>query len=381
MYKPWKIFLFSVCAVLFFAHCKKSYTPAVFVAGENYLVVDGFINTSPGGATSIILSRTRNLTDTVVSLPEHNAIVTIQSASGAIYPLMETGSSGIYNSNALALAADGQYKVFIATTDKKQYQSDFIAAKSTPAIDSVTWKQDNKGVNLYVNAHDAANNTRYYRWQYIETWEYHSQLETIWGVSNGMAYVRTPSEQVSTCYTSTPSSNILLGSTAALSQDVVSNVLLGTIPPNDSTLQYRASFLVKQYALATPAYFYWQIIQKNSEELGTLFDLQPSQLEGNIHCITNPNEPVVGYMSATNVQEKRMFINRIDLQNWNTPPGSYNCSVVDIPQNPVNFLIVSFPDNSYAPWYYVSNGPLKLAKKVCLDCTLSGGTNEKPSYW
>jgi len=112
-----------------------------------------------------------------------------------------------------------------------------------------------------------------------------------------------------------------------------------------------------------------------------LFDLQPSQLEGNIRCISNPAEPVVGFMTATSVQEKRIFINNSDLQNWQVAPGSYNCAVIDIAPNPVNFLIIDFPDESYAPWYYVSNGPLKMAKKVCVDCTLSGGVNTKPLYW
>ena len=376
-----KIFLLSICMLVLFTQCKKAYTPAVFTTGDNYLVVDGFINTTAGGITTIVLSRTKNLADTVISIPERSASISIQSAAGTTYPLQEVGNAGVYNSGALTLATATQYKVVISTADKKQYQSDLIAVKPTPVIDSITWQQDSKGVSLYANTHDVTNNTRYYRWQYIETWEYHSQLETIWGVTNGIAYVRTPAQQINTCYTNTPSSNILLGSTAALGQDVVSNALLGVLPPNDSTLQYRASFLVKQFALTPQAYSYWQIIQKNSEQLGTLFDLQPSQLEGNLHCITNPNEPVVGYMSATNVQEKRIFINKNDLQNWNVAPGSYNCSVVDVPQNPVDFLIINYTDTSYAPWYYVSMGPLKLAKKSCLDCTLSGGVNEKPSYW
>jgi len=375
--------IYIVCALLFFiaTQCKKPYEPVVFTRGDNYLVVDGFINTSPGGITTIVLSRTKNLTDTVVNIPERSANVVIQNATGTTWPLPETGTNGNYVSNALTLDNNGQYKIVITTANNKQYQSDLVPARQTPAIDSVGWRQDSKGINLYVNTHDPANNTRYYRWQYVQTWEYHSQLETIWGIANGLVYVRTPAEQVHICYNTNLSSNILIGSSAALGQDVISEGLLGTILQNDSTLQYRSSFLVKQYALTAPAYFYWQIIQKNSEALGTLFDLQPSQLEGNIHAVTNAGEPVVGYISATTLQEKRIFINNADLQNWQPAAGSYNCTLVNIPQNPVNFLIVDYPDTSYAPWYYISMGPLVLAKKVCVDCTLSGGVNVKPSFW
>jgi len=363
------------------AQCRKAYVPAVLVKGDKYLVVDGFINSSPGGITSILLSRTKKLTDTVVNIPERGATVVIQSAAGNTYTLRETGANGRYVSDALTLDNNGQYKIVITTIGNNQYQSEFISVKQTPPIDSIVWRQDNKGIHLYANTHDPLNNTRYYRWQYVQTWEYHSQLETVWGVENGLAYLRTPEQQVHICYTTTASTNILTGSSASLARDRISDALLGSIAQNDSTMNYRSSFLVQQYALTPAAYFYWQIIKKNSEELGSLFDLQPSQLEGNIHSISNASEPVVGYMSATNLQEKRIFINNADLQNWQPAAGTYNCMVVDVPQDPNNFLIINYPDTSYAPWYYVSMGPLKLAKKVCVDCTLSGGVNTKPSYW
>lgn len=367
--------------LLLLAQCKKPYVPVVFVSGDNYLVVDGFINTSPGGITTIVLSRTKNLTDTVVSIPEQNAGVFIQSAAGAVYALQETGNQGSYNSNALTLDANGQYRIVVTTAAGKKYQSDLVTAKQTPAMDSVTWLQDSKGVQLLANTHDPSGNTRFYRWQYVQTWEYHSQLETVWGIRNGVVYARDLTDQVHVCYNTTFSTGILLGSSAALSQDVISNAPIGTFLQNDTTLQYRASFLVKQYALTPAAYFYWQIIQKNSQQLGTLFDLQPSQLEGNIHAVSNGNEPVVGYISASTVTEKRIFINSADLQNWQSPPGSYNCQLVNVPQNPNNFLLVNVPDNSYAVWYYISGGPVVLAKNTCLDCTLSGGTNIKPTFW
>ncbi len=374
-------YLLMALLLMMLAQCKKPYTPVVFTSGDNYLVIDGFINTSPGGVTTIVLSRTKNLTDTVVSIPEQNASVLIQSAAGTTYALQETGNQGNYNSNALTLDATVQYRIVVITAAGKKYQSDLVTAKQTPAIDSVSWQQDSKGVQLFVNTHDPANNTRFYRWQYVQTWEYHSQLETVWGINNGVVYVRDPAEQVHVCYNTTLSTGIMIGTSSALSQDVISNALIGTILQNDSTLQYRASFLVKQYALTPAAYFYWQIIQKNSQQLGTLFDLQPSQLEGNIHAVSNASEPVVGYISASTVTEKRIFINSADLQNWQPPPGSYNCQLVNVAQNPSNFLLVNVPDNSYAVWYYISGGPVVLAKNTCLDCTLSGGTNKKPAFW
>ena len=373
--------LFYALLVLFTAQCKKPYEPAVLVKGDTYLVVDGFINTSPASVTSIILTRTKNLTDTVVTIAEPGAQVSIQNAEGVSYPLHETGK-GHYESNSLTLSASTQYKIVITTNANKKYQSDLVSVKPTPAIDSISWQEDSKGVIVYANTHDPANNTHFYRWQYVETYEYHSQLSTPWGVSNGLAYVRDPTQQVNVCYNTSTSNSVLLGSSAALSQDVISKAPIAKFLTGDSTLQYRASFLVTQYALSPQAYSYWQIIQKNSQQLGTLFDLQPSQLEGNFHSIDNPNEPVVGYISATNSQEKRIFINKTDLTGWPSDfGGSYQCIQIRVPVNPTNFLIIDNTDTSYAPYYFITSGPLVLAKKVCLDCTLSGGVTTKPSFW
>jgi hypothetical protein len=76
------------------------------------------------------------------------------------------------------------------------------------------------------------------------------------------------------------------------------------------------SIFVRQYALTEDGYNFLSLMQSNTESLGTIFDPQPSQLKGNIQCLTNPNEPVVGYVSAGTVQQQRIFISRNQL-----PPG------------------------------------------------------------
>lgn len=369
----WLLLLAGICM-----QCRKPYEPAVLKSGDNYLVVDGFINTSTGGITNVMLSRTKNLSDTVITIQENGASIHIEGMNGTQYALQET-SPGNYNSDALALAAGTGYRLAITTANGKRYQSDYSTSHATPAIDSVNWQQDDAGVTVYVNTHDPANNTHFYRWQYIETWEYQSQLQSPYGVANGMVYVKTPQQQVDVCYSTTLSTSVLLGNTSALSQDMVSQKLLFAIPANDSTLQYRMSILVRQYALTPAAFFYWQIIQKNTEDLGTLFDLQPSQLNGNIHSLSDATEPVVGFVTANTVSENRIFIDKTQLINWQPPIGGYNCSIKTIPAN-ANFLIYDYPDPDYTIYYYA--GPeIVIAKKTCLNCTLSGGTNVKPAFW
>jgi hypothetical protein len=51
--------------------------------------------------------------------------------------------------------------------------SEFAEVRITPQLDSVSWKQENNGVRIYASTHDPNNNTRYYKWDYEETWEIH----------------------------------------------------------------------------------------------------------------------------------------------------------------------------------------------------------------
>ena len=62
----------------------------------------------------------------------------------------------------------------------------------------------------------------------------------------------------------------------------------------DSTQKYRLDIHTNggDYALTRDQFNYWANLKKTTEYLGTIFDAQPSQLNNNIHCLSNPSEPV-----------------------------------------------------------------------------------------
>ena len=114
------------------------------------------------------------------------------------------------------------------------------------------------------------------------------------------------------CWTTGNSNSIILGSSITLSSDVISHALVTSFAKNDPKMDIKYSMLVRQYPLDLEAYKYWLTVQKNSQSLGGLFDVQPSQIKGNFHSVTNPNDPAVGYVSACSVQELRMFISNTE---------------------------------------------------------------------
>lgn len=372
---------FLAAFVFLLASCKQVYEPPAIVAPNRYLVVEGVINTLADSKTTIQLSRTKNLNDTVQIIPESKADLRIESKGGAVYALPEQGA-GVYTADHLTLSPSDTYRLNIRLSDGSQYLSDYVPVKKTPSVDSITWKQEGD-VTLYANTHDPANAARYYRWDFTETWQYKSTLMGNFGlgVSNGLIFFKDTNTQTNYCWTTKNSTEVILSSSTRLTNDVIDHYPIAVIEKNAEKLGIRYSTLVRQYALTEDAYKYWEILQKNSQTLGTLFDAQPGQLVSNIRSVKNAAEPVLGYASACAVQQKRIFIDHLQLLDWDPKPPVFACSEMEIAQNPNNFLIWNYPDTSYAPWYFITPGIIKIARKDCLDCRRRGGTNQKPSFW
>ncbi|MBV9963910.1 MAG: DUF4249 domain-containing protein [Parafilimonas sp.] len=367
----------AIIIVIVFAHCVKPYNPPALQAKNNYLVVDGFINAGANQITTIILSRTRSISDSTAETdPELGASIQIVADDGSTYPLIETGN-GNYQSAALNLNTSKTYQLKITTANGKNYISDLAACTNTPQIDSLTWQQPGD-VHIYLYTHDPANSTHYYKWDYTETWEYKSPLQGYYVVKGDHIFVADTTDQIDSCWQSDLSSDILTGSSVALSDDVINHAKIATVPQNDEKIFVRYSILVRQRGISADAYKYWGIIQKNSQDRGGLFDVQPGQLVGNVHCESDPTEPVIGFINASSETEKRMFIEHKDLTNWNI--GSDTCDQKTIPQDPNDFSHYYYTDPDYTAFFF--SGPdIVIAQKICLDCTTHGGTNQRPSFW
>jgi hypothetical protein len=360
--------------------CRQPYDPPAITNPNRFLVVDGFINVGPNSVTTFNLNRTRNLGDsTLQGIPELNATISIVGSGGATWQLTGTTGTGIYTSAPLTLDASQQYSVSIATVNGETYASSPVPCKVTSPIDSIFWRQP-FDLTIYASTHDPTNNTRYYRYDYNETWEHDAQLMTVWGVANGMIYEQDSTNQTQRCWTTDTSTNILLASSAAESIDIIAGLSLVTIPNADPRVTKFYSILVRQYALTADAYSYWQLIQKTTQDVGTLFDLQPTQLIGNIKCTSNPSEPVIGFITATTVQQQRILVAEYSLTDRQHNLPAFGCDTTSIPQNSPDPLVYNYPNPNYAPWYFITNGPLVLASSICLNCTLLGGTNIRPSF-
>lgn len=403
------------CLIITITGCKKSYKPPAIVAPGSYLVVEGVINAGPG-QTTIVLSKTVSLASSTTINPVLHAIIMIESDRGASYPVPEAGL-GKYTSENLFLDITAKYRLHIRTADSHEYLSDFVPVTNSPPVDNVSFAVKNNGIQIYVSTHDPTNTTRFYRWEYEETWVLHTAYFSLFK-SNGDTVLDRDldNDQIYQCWRSDTSTTITLATTSGLSSDVVNNAPVTFIAAGSRKLDGKQSqvfiqkqpetnaysILVKQFALTGDAYHYWINIKKNTQDIGKIFDPQPTEIRGNIHSVTDPLEPVLGYISVGTVTTKRLFIANGDIPTVWTLNSPYDGCRLDSlfldtllkgHLERINEENTAFNLNKGTQSYELQIPVLgiydPLTGKIightgsspdCVDCTLQG-TNKVPAFW
>ena len=375
-----------IAASLVYLGCRKPFNPKSISGFTSALIVEGVLN--PAGPTNIYLSRTLDLDDKVAVRPELKAVVQVLSESNTAVTLTDRGA-GLYSIPQLTINSAQKYRLKITTSGGAGYISDPMAVKNTPAMDSLYWQRSPEGVSIYVDTHDSQNKTKYYQWDFEEDWELRSVdfalYRGIAATGGGVTIVsRDPNEtaRMYTCYKYQRSTNINIFSTAKLSSDIVSRHPILSIPGNSDKLSVRYSILVRQYALSFEAFEYLSMMKRNTEQLGSFFDAQPSELIGNIRNVSDSKDVAIGYVVIAPVLEKRIFIDRSQVPNWGF---KLNCQNIVV-RNHRDSLAIFLSPESYVPQSanYSATGGLESwngTPKPCMDCRSRGGNNNKPVFW
>lgn len=382
--KRFFIFLYGLMFLaLLIKACKEPYAIPSQSSNNHTLIVEGFLNVN--GQTSIKLSRSVELSSQYNSEVESGATVVVEGEDSQKYPLTHQ-ANGIYVRPKTNYPENQRYRLHIETKDGEVYYSEYVSVKITPQIEKVFWERTDEGVGIYVNTSDPNNSTRYYRWEWEETWKFTTKLKAdiylkyirdtvlVWPIDSlpNYPYARE-------CWKDEKSSEILIETTERLSSDLVSKKAVTLIPNRAWKLSEQYSILVKQYAMSKESYQYWDKIVKNSSDLGSVYSPMPSEVEGNLQCSSNRDLKVIGFFEATTQTEKRIFINSDrELRNWGYDEG---CPIKSIPNErdsikthvmKGNMTLYRYADDRMRRLYYVF--------PKCIDCSVQG-TTVRPPFW
>jgi len=380
-----KISIF-VCLCFILCGCITEYEPTGVKELAEILVVEGIITDDE---TTITLSRSVNITGDYLyssssssyysSSPLYvdNAEVYVECDDGTQFladPLA-IRRNGIYTIKTGQLNPECKYRLKIEIEEKDgdcypagdwggmicptkiyEYSSDFSYLIETPEIDSVFWMKRALGqpVSIYIATHSPELKVLYYRWSYKEDWE----INSTYFLADYPFY----------CWSSGSSRELLLGSAE---KTVFGRIMdqLTEISPSDRKFSVLYRIDVKQNVISKRAYDYFANIKKNAEQRGSIFAPVPSELRGNITCITDPGRPVIGYVDISTTTQKRRYI-----RSWEVYERPRNCELISIES-----LLQWY---GAIPSYYVPYPPSSntYVHVQCVDCSLYAAT-QKPEDW
>jgi hypothetical protein len=346
------------------------------------LVVDGHI-TADLQKQQVRLSTTSYINQQKF-IPETGAEVFVNSGNGTQYQFSES-APGIYTSEPFAGIPGTTYQLQIMRANGRHYSSNEVEMRQTPVVGNVYGKYladlspDRRGVQIYVDTEDPTRETKFFRWEYVETYIVQTPFPSFYEWLGGNEWV-TRTQPVGLCYPTDSSSNVLIKSTVGLNESKVS-FPLRFFDNASYALKIKYSILVRQYSLSEQGYRYWSILKAINESQGTVYDKQPGPVAGNIKA-EGTDEVVLGYFDACAVSSTRVFITPYQFEAAGYFPPHYQTSCkfltpVIAPVDQIGFFMAKNP--GFLIWD-ATGGSFELLPKQCCDCT-DLGTNIKPAFW
>lgn len=350
---------------------------------ENLLIADGYISNEPPPYT-IRLSKTTSI-KTQEFNPVANAIVKIHDNNNNVEELEEL-SPGEYISseNGIYCQVDSKYKVSIQLQDGRLYETKYEQIILSPSIDSVYALYEEKpttdpalnlqGYQFYIDTYKAEGRVNYYLWKLVETFKFNSDyyINWIWDHSGFREIYNI--DTLYTCWTTSNINQMFVYNVNYLSKPGIKKIPLNYVSNETKRLTLRYSLLVKQYVISEDAFNYWDAVIKQNKDIGSLYDKQPFQVQGNTININDQDEVVLGYITIAGVSTKRIFVNKPDNIEFTYP-------ICPVLTNLDKFF--AFDRSNQFPLYFTRDvgGMMGLVRKKCIDCTRDGGDLEQPDFW
>lgn len=262
----------------------------------------------------------------------------------------------------------------------KEYVSSWQSVVAAPQVTGMSFDYDEENVNLRMDV-DGKDN-QFLRWDYLEEWEYHADYAPtyyfdlisgrVMSYNNGM-----PDYTNYWCWNKHESTEFGLASTEQMSANRLDQQIIETYERKNLRFQsyYRMDVTVR--GLTKEAYDYLHNMREISDITGSLFAPSPDDMRGNIVCQQDTTEFVIGYISAVQVEKKRMYIGGRENVFFKPTPLTH-LSKAETPLRELYSMgarpVVDIPDETAGT--VVGWGPER-----CINCLFFGGSKNRPEDW
>ena len=387
-----KRLLYPLMICLVFAACVEEYKipESRTTAYDAELVIQGRI--LAGDKSINYITQTQPLNSKEEPESVLNAQVTIIGQNGYESELAEFDiEQNCYTIDTQELPSNTLYAVQVKI-EGEIYQSEFQSIQYTPEIDEVSYKEKTDGITIHITTYGDEKASRFYMWTYEEDWEFHADInmQALSGIplysDKFYQFENRYDNPYYYCWIHNSSKNIHLYSTLELQENTAKNVELLQIPIDDIRISYIYSILVKQWGLSENAYNYYRTIELYSEESAGLFTPIPTDVLGNVSCISNPEKRVRGYVLASQTTTKRIFIYESNFKELTSEYSTCTIQYPPVPPTPGWTNSWDYQMRTYGAVIYTKYGKINMDavkySKDCVDCrTVEGATKKRPDFW
>jgi len=254
---------------------------------------------------------------------------------------------GVYSlwANNITPTPGHEYYITIDLENGSQYESSPQILPLPQKADSVYYNFERKNttdkfgveritdvINVFIDTKlDRSGGTQFFRWNYDELYIFPDE-------SCG------PLEPVLTCYVPIEgdNQNITLFSSDLVDQDKILGInvaIKNTFP----LIEFRSRhyFNVYQYSISEEAFTYWTRVKSIILQAGTVIDIPPASIPGNIRNINDSSDRVLGFFEVASRDIQRTFLfpsdfkenisqfeicSRFDRRNWG--PECCDCTTI-----------------------------------------------------
>ena len=390
-----RILIFSFLMAL--TACIYPYTQEIPEQDEDNqtIVVSGDILI--GEQTTIVLNAVSPL-GTPYSATKQNKVnvevITIDCENAHRSLFGERTTKGTYIFNTKDLPADDSYRLRFSL-GKDKYETPYMKALPAPEISSLDYVTDDTNLYLRIGLDGGADLTDF-RWDFTENWEYHAYFvpDLMYvpntGTENPSLIYREPTENEDYyyCWNSADGKEPVTASTSGQSENRIKDMVFRSIPRSDNRLSVLYSILVTARGLSPEGRAYLDYLNSTSNITGDLFTPIPSNMNGNLRCVTDSSRIAVGFVNVTRRTSKRIFVSYESIF-LNPVIPEYYLYYPEYDEEEHSYHFEDLYKSGDAPVYCSSSdGPpmptktnVQWAPRWCSDCRASGGTKKKPEWW
>ena len=304
--------LSTLVIVLILANCVRETDFFQSNADQNALVADGTFTDGPGPHI-IRLTRPGDSNKQAFE-PVRNAQITLSDDAGNQFNYQEMvspdGIRWFYQLNNVRGVPGRSYTLQILLPDGQTYRSRPEKMPAKVLLDSASVK----GEFLISNNADGSIGKEPFAYVYAHTTVSATGLYLRWEAET----VHIFNEIVKSYYPIPPPQKQCF-ITNRLSDQQVSLVDLSDYQPGasiyeyvgkrriDNAFEHRICFAVYQHSITRSVYEYWQKISQLISPTGTIFDVPPSRIYGNVENTTHPDHPAFGYFQVSAVDTARVY--------------------------------------------------------------------------